>query len=209
VGQVEIIAGIMAEHRFRRGNGLSGGRAWEGDCLAAELRPDNVHSADDWDELLLPEGPEGARREVCHPHPGKRQPGAEHRGTAGPSDGVPKPQAGGPVQEFPVPGGELEDSAAHGSHGGVSFRGVVVQQVGNGGSNEVRLWLGVLAYNLGNLWRRLVLPRKIENWTPTSLQRRLVKAGGRLVNHARYCQSTSTSGTPKLSGPTTNRDKEE
>ena len=29
-------------------------------------------------------------------------------------------------------------------------------------SNEVRLWLSVIAYNLGNLWRRLVLPKKIE-----------------------------------------------
>ena len=27
----------------------------EGDCLAARLRPGKVHSADDWDELLLPE----------------------------------------------------------------------------------------------------------------------------------------------------------
>jgi len=27
----------------------------EGDCLAAKLRPGNVHSADDWQELLLPE----------------------------------------------------------------------------------------------------------------------------------------------------------
>ena len=26
-----------------------------GDCLAAKLRPGNVHSAEDWDELLLPE----------------------------------------------------------------------------------------------------------------------------------------------------------
>src|ERR1017187_2613319 len=53
-------------------------------------------------------------------------------------------------------------------------------------SNEVRLWLSVLAYNLGNLWRRLVLPKKIENWSLTSLQQRLVKTGGRLVKHARY-----------------------
>jgi hypothetical protein len=53
-------------------------------------------------------------------------------------------------------------------------------------SNEVRLWLSVMAYNLGNLWRRLVLPRKIENWSLTSLQQRLVKTGGRLVKHARY-----------------------
>jgi hypothetical protein len=34
--------------------------------------------------------------------------------------------------------------------------------------NEVRLWLSILAYNLGNLLRRLV------------------KTGGRLVKHARY-----------------------
>ena len=26
-----------------------------GDCLAAKLRPGNVHRAEDWDELLLPE----------------------------------------------------------------------------------------------------------------------------------------------------------
>jgi Transposase DDE domain group 1 len=69
----------------------------EGDCLAAKLRPGNVHSADDWEELLLPEierqqklgkevvfradaafakpgdlrGAGRAGREVCHPHPGQ------------------------------------------------------------------------------------------------------------------------------------------
>jgi hypothetical protein len=53
-------------------------------------------------------------------------------------------------------------------------------------SNEVRLWLSVMAYNLGNLWRRLVLPKGIDNWSLTSLQQRLVKTGGRLVKHARY-----------------------
>ena len=53
-------------------------------------------------------------------------------------------------------------------------------------SNEVRLWLSVLACNLGNLWRRLVLPNRIGNWSLTSLQQRLVKTGGRLVKHARY-----------------------
>jgi hypothetical protein len=50
----------------------------------------------------------------------------------------------------------------------------------------VRLWLSVIAYNLGNLWRRLVLPKGIETWSLTSLQQRLVKTGGRLVKHARY-----------------------
>jgi len=53
-------------------------------------------------------------------------------------------------------------------------------------SNEVRLALSLLAYNLGNLWRRLTLPKRIENWLLTSLQQRLVKTGGRLVKHARY-----------------------
>jgi len=52
-------------------------------------------------------------------------------------------------------------------------------------SNEVRLWLSLIAYNLGNLWRRLALPQKIGNWPLTSLQQRLVKTGGRLVKHAR------------------------
>ena len=50
----------------------------------------------------------------------------------------------------------------------------------------MRLWLSVIAYNLGNLWRRLSLPKKIRNWSLTSLQQRLVKTGGRLVKHARF-----------------------
>ena len=53
-------------------------------------------------------------------------------------------------------------------------------------ADEVRLQLSVLAYNLGNLWRRLVMPKKIDHWPLTSLQQRLVKTGGRLVKHARY-----------------------
>jgi hypothetical protein len=53
-------------------------------------------------------------------------------------------------------------------------------------SNEVRLWLSILAYNPGNLWRRLALPAGISDWSLTSLQQRLVKTGGRLVKHARY-----------------------
>jgi hypothetical protein len=52
--------------------------------------------------------------------------------------------------------------------------------------NEVRLWLSLIAYNLGNLWRRLVLLRGIGSCTLTSLQQRLVKAGARLIKHARY-----------------------
>jgi len=36
-------------------------------------------------------------------------------------------------------------------------------------------------YNLSNLRRRPALPRRIENWSLTNLQQRLVKTGGRLV----------------------------
>ena len=53
-------------------------------------------------------------------------------------------------------------------------------------ANEVRLCLSVIAYNLGNLWRRLALPKRIDTWSLVSLQQRLVKTGGRLIKHARY-----------------------
>jgi len=36
------------------------------------------------------------------------------------------------------------------------------------------------------LGRRLVLPKRIDGWSLTSLQQRLVKTGGRLVRHACY-----------------------
>ncbi len=42
-------------------------------------------------------------------------------------------------------------------------------------SNEVRLWLSVISYKLGNVWRHLVLPKRIEKWSD-----------GRLIKHARY-----------------------
>jgi len=52
--------------------------------------------------------------------------------------------------------------------------------------NEVRLWLSMIAYNLWDHWRPLTFPKKIGNWSLTSVQQRLVKTGGRLVKHARY-----------------------
>jgi Transposase DDE domain group 1 len=76
----------------------------EGDCLAAKLRPGNVHSAEGWEELLLPkidrqqgqgkevafrgdaafakpelyEAVERAQRQVRHPPSRQRQPGAQN-----------------------------------------------------------------------------------------------------------------------------------
>jgi len=52
-------------------------------------------------------------------------------------------------------------------------------------ANQVRLSLFILAYNLGNFFRRLALPEEIKRWSLTSVQTRLIKIGGRLVRHAR------------------------
>jgi hypothetical protein len=74
-------------------------------------------------------------------------------------------------------------------------------------ANEVRLQLSVLAYNLGNPWRRLVLPKRIDTWSLTSLQQRLVKTGGRLAKHARYYWLLLAEGHPtrRLFGATLRR----
>ncbi len=225
----------------------------EGDCLAAKLRPGNVHSAEDWEEWLLPEierqqqlGKEVVfRADAAFAKPeiyealeergvkyAIRIPANENlerdiaelltRPVGKPSH---KPvvwyrgflyQAASwktarrvvakvefhfgelfPRVGFIVTNLETDNRAV------VRFynkRGTAEQWIKEGKravkmtrlschrfrANEVRLWLGLIAYNLGNLWRRLVLPRKIENWSLTSLQQRLVKTGGRLVKHARY-----------------------
>ena len=51
--------------------------------------------------------------------------------------------------------------------------------------NAVRLALFLLAYNLGNFLRRLVLPPEMARWSLTTLRERLVKIGARLTRHAR------------------------
>jgi hypothetical protein len=53
-------------------------------------------------------------------------------------------------------------------------------------SNEVWLLLTIAACSRGNLWWRLVLPRRVGKRSLTSLLQRMVKTGGRLVKHARY-----------------------
>jgi len=225
----------------------------EGDCLAAKLRPGNVHSADDWEELLLPEierqqklGKEVvfradaafAKPEIYEALEGRgvkyaiRIPANENlerdiselltRPVGRPSH---KPvvrykgflyqaaswkTARRVVAKVEFHFGELFPRVGFivtnletDSRAVVRFynkRGTAEQWIKEGKqavkmtrlschrfrSNEVRLWLSLIAYNLGNLWRRLVLPKKIENWSLTSLQQRLVKTGGRLVKHARY-----------------------
>jgi hypothetical protein len=44
--------------------------------------------------------------------------------------------------------------------------------------NEVWLCLNVSAYNVGNLWPRLLLPKRVDNGSLTSLHQRLVRTGG-------------------------------
>ncbi len=224
-----------------------------GDCLAAKLRPGNVSSAEDWDELLLPEI--------------KRQQGEGKRVTFRADAAFAKPAIYEALEDrgvdyvIRIPANknlelEIEDilfrppgrpslkplvryksfryQAASWSkprrvvakvehHQGELFprvgflvtnmrlpsrslvrfynkRGTAEQWIKEGKqatnwtrlschrfrANQVRLQLAVLAYNLGNLWRRLGLPRRIKNWSLTSLQQRLMKTGGRLVKHARY-----------------------
>ena len=52
-------------------------------------------------------------------------------------------------------------------------------------TNQVRLQLFILAYNLGNFLRRLCLPKAINDWSLRSLQVKLIKIGRRIVRHAR------------------------
>ncbi len=51
--------------------------------------------------------------------------------------------------------------------------------------NAVRLALFVLAYNLANVVRRLVLPEEMARWSLTTLRGKLAKIGARLTRHAR------------------------
>ncbi|MBU4217910.1 MAG: IS1380 family transposase [Actinobacteria bacterium] len=52
-------------------------------------------------------------------------------------------------------------------------------------SNQVRLALFVLAYNLGNFLRRFALPSEVSHWSLSSIQLKLVKIGAKIVSHSR------------------------
>jgi hypothetical protein len=225
----------------------------EGDCLAAKLRPGNVHSAEDWEELLLPEierqqelGKEVVfRADAAFAKPeiyeALEERGVKYAIRIPANDSLERDilelltrPVGRPSHKpavwyksflyqaaswkttrrvvakvefhlgelFPRVG-FIVTNLTLSSRAVVRFynkRGTAEQWIKEGKqavkmtrlschrfrSNEVRLWLSIIAYNLGNLWRRLVLPQRIGNWSLTSLQQRLVKTGGRLVKHARY-----------------------
>jgi len=52
--------------------------------------------------------------------------------------------------------------------------------------NEARLQLHALAYNLANFMRTLVLPNEVEHWSLTTLRKKLIKIGAKVVRHGRY-----------------------
>lgn len=225
----------------------------EGDCLAVKLRPGNVHSAEDWDAVLLPEigrqqkngkdvvvradaacakpelyealekrGVKYAIRIPSHEILEREVADLLTRSVGRPSH---KPvvrfksfqyqaaswkTARRVVAKIEFHCGELFPRVGFivttlemASRAVVRFynkRGTAEQWIKEGKqavkmtrlschrfrANEVRLWLSVIAYNLGNLWRRLAVPKRIDTWSLTSLQQRLMNPGGRLVNHARY-----------------------
>jgi hypothetical protein len=232
-----------------------------GDCLAAKLRPGHVHSAQDWDELFLPEierqqaggkqvtfradaafakpeiyetleerGVQYAIRipanrsleweieDILFRPPGRpsQKPLVRYKSFPYQAETWSKPRRvvakvehhlgelfprlGFIVTNMNLPNPSL-----------VRFynkRGTAEQWIKEGKQathwtrlschrfrgNEVRLQLSVLAYNLGNLWRRLGLPRSIKRWSLSSLQHRLLRTGGRLIRHARYYWLMLTEG---------------
>jgi len=52
-------------------------------------------------------------------------------------------------------------------------------------SNQVRLALFVLAYNLGNFMRRFALPKEVSHWSLSSIQLKLLKIGAKIISHSR------------------------
>src|SRR5450759_4611931 len=52
-------------------------------------------------------------------------------------------------------------------------------------SNQVRLALFVLAYNMGNFLRRFALPSKVAHWSLSSIQLKLIKIGAKVISHSR------------------------
>jgi hypothetical protein len=208
----------------------------DGDCLAAKLRPGNVHSADGWDKVLLPVIDRYRTRGqtiVVRADPAFALPALYQALERAIEDLLIRPR-GRPshaplvryrsfqyqVASWDRPRrviakvehhlgelfprvGFIVTTLTGTSRAVVHFynqRGTAEQWIKEGKeathwtrlschcfrANEVRLLLGVIAYNLGNLLRRLTLPLTIQSWSLTSLQQRLFKTGGRLIRHARY-----------------------
>jgi Transposase DDE domain group 1 len=57
--------------------------------------------------------------------------------------------------------------------------------------NQVRLQLFALAYNLGNFFRQVALPKSVRHWTMTTLREKVIKIGAKVVCHASRWQRSS------------------
>jgi hypothetical protein len=148
----------------------------DADRLAAKLRPGNVHSADECEELLLPENQRHQKR-------GKELVFRADAASAKP-DIYEALEERGMKYAIRIPANHsLEQQWIKEGKQAVKLTWLSCHRFR---SNEVRLWLSRIAYNLANLWRPLVLPLRIRNWSLTSLQQRFVKTGGQLVKNARY-----------------------
>ena len=53
-------------------------------------------------------------------------------------------------------------------------------------ANAVRLQIHALAYNLGNFLRTLATPEPIKDWSLTSLKKKFIKIGAKVVSHGHY-----------------------
>ena len=143
-----------------------------GDWEAATLRPGNVHSADGWQELLEPVA-KGYRRVVAKVE--------WHQGELFPRIGfivtnLSYPTIG--IVRFYNGRGTAEQWIKEGKYALNWTRLSCHKFV----ANQVRMGLFIMAYNLGNFLRRLVLPEAMQHWSLTSLQTRMIKTGGRLVS---------------------------
>lgn len=130
-----------------------------GNCLAATLRPGNVHSADGWEDVLLPvidryqarKQTVVARADAAFALPALYE-ALERRDVA---------------YAIRLPANQVLERR---------LEDLLTRPRGRPS----------IAYNLGNLLRRLALPLAIQSWSLTTLQQRLFKTGGRLIRHARY-----------------------
>jgi hypothetical protein len=52
--------------------------------------------------------------------------------------------------------------------------------------NQIRLQLFALAYSLANFLRRLAVPKRVSNWTLTTLREKLIKIDAKVTRHSKY-----------------------
>ena len=157
----------------------------EGDCLAAELRPGNVHSADGLEQLLLPEierqlrlGKEVVfRADAAFDKPeiyeALERRGAKYAIRTPANDSLERDIA----ELLTRPVGRPSRKPV------VWYKSFLYQAES---WTKARRVAAKVESHCGELFPRPALLRRVEKRSLTSLQERLVKAGGRLITSARY-----------------------